>query len=246
MSPTASRPIPVRLMVVDDEPEIRGMIADGLGRDGYTISHCGDGRELDAALSAGPADLILMDVILPGEDGLAIARRLRASSPVPIIMLTGKDTIIDLIVGLEVGADDYLTKPFDMRELRARIRAVLRRAATRARHLPQPTPEGLVCFGAVFLDREAHCLRDGDGAVIRLTAGEFSMLDMFARNPNVVLSRDRLYEPAPGVGTESLDRCVDIRIARLRKKIEADASKPGIIRTVRNAGYIFVPPRDCA
>lgn len=234
-------------MIVDDEPEIRGWIADGLGREGFTVDRCADGRELDRALSAGPADLILLDVILPGEDGLSIARRLRAASAVPIIMLTGKDTIIDRIVSLEIGADDYLAKPFDLRELRARIRAVLRRSRPSVQAAAAaPALQGPVCFGKASFDPDSRCLRDGRGELVALTPCEFAMLDVFARNPNVVLSRERLLDPAPGLDLDTLDRSIDIRVARLRKKVEIDPSKPTVIRTVRNAGYIFVPPRQAA
>jgi len=255
MSATNSIPIPAtpaqmsvpRLMIVDDEPEIRGWIADGLGRDGFCVDRCADGTELDKALSASPADLILLDVILPGEDGLSIARRLRAKSAVPIIMLTGRDSIIDRIVSLEIGADDYLAKPFDLRELRARIRAVLRRSRPGVQlSVATPAPQGPVSFGKAFFDPDARCLRDGSGEPVALTPTEFAMLELFARNPNVVFSRERLLEPTPGVDPDALDRSIDIRIARLRKKVEIDPSKPAVIRTVRNAGYIFVPPRQAA
>jgi DNA-binding response OmpR family regulator len=233
-------------MVVDDEPEIRGWIADGLGREGYAVDPCANGRELDAALSAGPVDLILLDVILPGEDGLSIARRLRAAGTIPIIMLTGRDTIIDRIVGLEIGADDYLAKPFDLRELRARIRAVLRRSRPGTSSATEQDPRGPIAFGKASFDPDTRCLRDGCGELIALTPTECAMLELFARNSNVVLSRERLLDPQPGLGPEALDRSIDIRIARLRKKVEIDPSKPTVIRTVRNAGYIFVPPRQDA
>jgi DNA-binding response OmpR family regulator len=233
-------------MIVDDEPEIRGWIVDGLGRDGYSVDPCANGSELDAALSAGPADLILLDVILPGEDGLSIARRLRAVSGIPIIMLTGRDTIIDRVVGLEVGADDYLAKPFDLRELRARIRAVLRRSRPGASPAREQASQGPISFGKALFDPEARCLRDSCGELIALTPTECAMLELFGRNPNVVLSRERLLDPQPELELEALDRSIDIRIARLRKKVEIDPSKPTVIRTVRNAGYIFVPPRQAA
>jgi DNA-binding response OmpR family regulator len=235
-----------RLMIVDDEPEIRAWIVDGLGREGYAVDPCANSSELDAALSAGPADLILLDVILPGEDGLSIARRLRAASGIPIIMLTGRDTIIDRVVGLEVGADDYLAKPFDLRELRARIRAVLRRSHPEKSPAKERSAQGAISFGKAAFDTDARCLRDACGEVIALTPTECTMLELFARNPNVVMSRERLLEPQPEFEVDALDRTIDIRIARLRKKVEVDPSKPTVIRTVRNAGYIFVPPRHAA
>jgi two-component system phosphate regulon response regulator OmpR len=238
-----------RLVVVDDEPEIRGMVADYLGKSGYAVSRCANGAELDSVLASGAADLILLDVFMPGEDGLSIARRLRASRKTPIIMLTAADDVVDRVVGLELGADDYMTKPFDLRELRARIRAVLRRAADET---PVPAAQmqietkatNLVSFGKVRLDLDRYCLVDREGGEHRLTATEFDLLATFARNPNRVLSRDRLLDLAGGRELEPFDRSIDIRIARIRKKIEADPAKPQVIKTLRGVGYTFVPPRD--
>ena len=169
-----------RLVVVDDEAEIRAMVADYLCKNGFAVRRCASGKELDNALAAGPADLVVLDVSMPGEDGISIARRLRASTKTSIIMLTGSHDVVDRIVGLEVGADDYLTKPFDLRELRARIRAVLRRGgvvvpedgAVASANLPRK----LATFGRVLLDLERHCLVDRDGETFRLTASEFDML----------------------------------------------------------------------
>lgn len=237
-------PVPARIVVVDDEVEIRSMIADYLDRDGYSVLRCGSGRELDTVLQSGPADLIVLDVSMPGEDGLSIARRLRVAGPVPIIMLTALDDVVDRIVGLEVGADDYLTKPFDLRELRARVRAVLRRAGSAAAEPPLAGDVGeLVPFGKVFLDRERRCLTDDEGTSRRLTATEFDLLLAFAANPNRVMSREQLLDTGHARGDAPFDRSIDIRITRLRKKVEVDASKPQVIRTVRGAGYMFVPSR---
>jgi DNA-binding response OmpR family regulator len=238
-----------RVIVVDDEPDIRAMIADYLGRDGYAVSRCASGAELDVTLQSGAADLVVLDVSLPGEDGISIARRLRAAGTTSIIMLTALDDVVDRIVGLEVGADDYLTKPFDLRELRARVRAVLRRAAVASDavatdyRLP-PADEKLFPFGKVCLDLDGHCLIDGDGIEQRLTATEFDLLVAFARNPNRVMSRDQLLDTNYGRDEDPFDRSIDIRITRIRKKVEVDASKPQVIKTVRGAGYIYVPPRD--
>jgi two-component system OmpR family response regulator len=237
-----------RLVVVDDEAEIRAMVADYLGKNGFAVRRCASGKELDTALASGPADLVVLDVSMPGEDGISIARRLRASTKTSIIMLTGSDDVVDRIVGLEVGADDYLTKPFDLRELRARIRAVLRRGGVVVQengHGVQAngTPCKLASFGKVALDLERHCLVDCGGETRRLTASEFDMLSIFAANPNRVISRERLLDTA-GVGDgEPFDRAIDIRIARIRKKIENDPATPQVIKTVRGAGYIYVPPR---
>ena len=234
----------LRFIVVDDEPDIRHMLCDYLGREDVTVDCCANATELDAALDAGPADLIVLDVLIPGEDGISIARRLRAAGSVLIIMLTALDDVIDRLVGLEIGADDYLTKPFDLRELAARVRAVLRRAAPAApESFPAPPTRGeRVGFGRVWLDLGDRCLTDGAGATIAITATEFALLEVFARNPNTILSRARLLDLDEGAG----ERCIDIRIARLRKKIELDPAKPRVIRTVRNAGYIYIPPRSLA
>jgi len=218
------------------------MVAEYLDRDGYAVVSCASGDELDAVLESGAMDLVLLDVNMPGEDGLSIARRLRGGSQLPIIMLTARDDIVDRVVGFEVGADDYLTKPFDLRELRARVRAMLRRAAAASRASVQAANVSLVPFGKVWLDLEAHCLRAAGGAEVRLTSSEFNLLAAFARAPNRVLSRDQLMEFAPGSDRDPFDRAIDIRVTRIRKKIEVEPTKPQVIRTVRNAGYIYVPP----
>jgi DNA-binding response OmpR family regulator len=246
--PTEPTRGPARLIVVDDEPELRGLVADYLARDGHRVNACAGGAELDRALCSGPADLLILDVAMPGEDGLSIARRLRATRPMPILMLTALDDVVDRVVGLEVGADDYLTKPFDLRELRARVRAMLRRAAPPAPAAAEPEPPPAptlrrVPFGRVQLDLDGRCLRDPCDREIRLTATEFELLEAFASNPNRILSRDRLYDLAAGRERDPLDRTVDIRVTRLRKKVETDAAKPTVIRTVRGAGYMYVPAR---
>lgn len=234
-----------RLIVVDDEPGIRAMVADYLGRDGYSVCRCASGTELDAVLKSGPADLVVLDVSMPGEDGISIARRLRAAGTTPIIMLTALDDVVDRVVGLEVGADDYLTKPFDVRELRARVRAVLRRGGVAAETgCASGLAQGLIPFGKTSLDAERHCLVDRDGGIQRLTASEFDLLTTFAKNPNRVLARDQLLECRSGRDGDPFDRAIDIRIARIRKKIEADPAKPQAIKTVRSAGYMYVPPRN--
>jgi DNA-binding response OmpR family regulator len=233
-----------RLLVVDDEPEICDLVADFLGRAGYTVEPCCSGAELDAALAAASADLVLLDISMPQEDGLSIARRLRASGSTPIMMLTQFDSVLDRIVGYEVGADDYLAKPFEPRELLARVRAMLRRAAlTRETPATAEADAAFACFGKVSLDRAGHCLVDRAGARTKLTATEYHLLDMFARNANRVLTRDRLFNDMPDRDGGRIERAVDIRITRLRRKIEVDPAKPVVIRTIRNVGYIYVPPR---
>ena len=230
-----------RILVVDDEADIRHLICDFLSKDGYELCACSGADELDAALGQGPADAVILDITMPGEDGLSIARRLRANSCLSIIILTALDNVVDRIVGLEIGADDYVAKPFDVRELRARVRAVMRRAGR-----IQSSDAGRRCervnFGAAFLDLESRELLGADGSEIHLTATEFDLLVAFSKNPNRVLSRDQLLDVAPGRDCESFDRAIDIRVNRIRKKIEQNPSKPQVIKTVRSAGYMFVPP----
>jgi two-component system, OmpR family, response regulator len=233
-----------KVVIVDDEPGIRVMVADYLCKDGYHVSHCASGEELRQRLSSSPADLVLLDIQLPGEDGITIARRLRAECSTPIIMLTGLDDIVDRVVGLEIGADDYVTKPFDLRELRARVRAVLRRSGSKAKETRANGNDNLVCFGKVCLDLDRRVLLDKAGGEIRLTPTEFDLLAAFARAPNRVLSREFLLDNAPARDRDSFDRAIDIRVTRIRKKVEDDPAKPQVIRTVRSAGYIFVPPRQ--
>jgi DNA-binding response OmpR family regulator len=241
-----------RLIVVDDEPDLRGMIAEFLGKHGFLVRTAADGRELDKHLAGGAADLLILDVNMPGEDGLAIARRIRAGSTVPILMLTAADDIVDRVVGLEMGADDYLTKPFDLRELRARVRALLRRAASPAAAIttpsadPPPKPElgrSRVAFGHLMLDLDAHALIAADGTELALAGTEFNLLEAFARHPNRVLSREQLLDLAHNGDGEVFDRSIDIRIARIRRKIEQDPANPQTIKTIRGAGYMFVPAK---
>jgi two-component system phosphate regulon response regulator OmpR len=234
------------VVVVDDEPEIRAMLADYLALHGFTVEPCADGAALDEALKRTTPDVIVLDVRMPGEDGLSIARRLRAESDVPILMLTAADDIVDRIVGLEMGADDYLTKPFDLRELRARRRALIRRSRAGPPAAPPAPAAAAHCvpFGRVVLDLDAHCLVSPDGTAAKLTAMEFDLLAVFARHPNRVLSRSVLLDLAHDRAEEPFDRSIDIRIARLRKKIENDPTRPEVLRTVRGAGYMFVPPKS--
>jgi two-component system phosphate regulon response regulator OmpR len=228
------------------------MIAEYLGRHGFAVRTAADARELDAQLAGDFPDLLILDINMPGEDGLSVARRLRIRSQVPILMLTAADDVIDRVVGLEVGADDYLTKPFDLRELRARVRALLRRATTPVAESPAstsvPPPAVLespsrIRFGRLLLDLDAQRLIAPDGSEQSLTAMEFDLLAAFARNPNRVLSRDRLLDLAHNRSSEAFDRSIDIRVARIRRKVEADPAKPQVIKTVRGAGYMFAPAR---
>ena len=230
-----------RLMVVDDEPGLRTMIADYLRRHGFTVDAAADGTGLDACLEKGMPDLLILDVNMPGEDGFAIARRIRARSDVPILMLTAADVVVDRVVGLELGADDYVTKPFDLRELRARIQAVLRRNLRVADPSPAQPSSSAVRFGDLLLDLDARQLVQADGSEVALTAMEFDLLAAFAANPNKVLSRERLLDLAHNRGSEPFDRSIDIRVTRIRRKVERDPAKPELIKTMRGAGYMFVP-----
>ncbi len=231
------------IIVVDDEPEICEMLADYLGHAGFRVSTAGDGVALRRLLEDQAADLVILDINMPGEDGLSLARYLRANTKIGIVMLTAAGEVVDRIVGLEMGADDYLPKPVDMRELLARVRAVLRRMEAKPERAAEAEAAGAkkVCFGACQLDLDAHRLYDAAGEEVPITSMEYDLLKAFAEHPNRVLSRDQLLDLAHNRDWEPFDRSIDIRIARLRRKVEADPSKPQVIKTVRGAGYIFVP-----
>jgi DNA-binding response OmpR family regulator len=238
-----------QIIVVDDEPGLREMVGEYLSNHGFIVRAAESGVALDALLAERPADLVLLDVNLGAEDGFAIARRLRTSRPtLPIVMLTAMGEVVDRVVGLELGADDYITKPFDLRELRARIRTVLRRAgpSTPAATSRKSRERELVSFGLKTLDLSKRCLIDAEGQEEKLTAMEFELLRAFARNPNRVLSRDQLLDLAHQRSMDPFDRSIDIRITRIRRKIEIQADKPEIIKTVRGSGYIFLPPKTGA
>jgi DNA-binding response OmpR family regulator len=230
-----------RLVIVDDEPEIRAMVADYLGQHGFIVAAAAGGAELDAILAKGKPDLVILDVNMPGENGFAIARRLRAKSDIPLLMLTAADDVVDRVVGLELGADDYVPKPFNLRELRARIDAILRRVAGPRTTRGTEAARAIVRFGELSLDLDARKLLRPDGGELELTAMEFDLLAAFAHNPNRVLSRERLLDLAHNRDIEPFDRSIDVRIARLRHKVERDPSKPLLIKTMRGAGYMFVP-----
>ena len=238
-----------QIIVVDDEPELCELIVEYLGRNGFQVCAAHSGSDLDTCLATRGAGLIVLDVNMPGEDGFSIARRLRATSAVPILMLTSACDVVDRVVALEMGVDDYLTKPFDLRELRARIRTILRRsgggaiAPTLATGIAEP-PRRLVPFGLLQLDAETRCLYRADGSEVHLTSMEYDLLQVFADNPNRVLTRDRLLDLANRSDRDPFDRSIDIRVTRLRRKVEADPTKPSAIRTVRGSGYMFVPTKS--
>jgi two-component system phosphate regulon response regulator OmpR len=229
-----------RILVVDDDPELRRLLSDYLTDVGFEVDLAGDGEQMRRAIARGMPDAIVMDLMLPGTDGLALTREVRAASTVPILMLSARGEEIDRVVGLEVGADDYLAKPFSPRELLARLRALLRRAKAPVAQ----ASEGLV-FGHYRLDPAARRLLK-DGAEVDLSSAEFDLLKVFAERPGRVLSRDVLLDLLKGYEREPFDRTVDIRVGRLRRKIEPDPANPVFIRTVRGEGYLFNPRGDQA
>ena len=228
------------VLVVEDDEGIRAMLAEYLGTHGYAVAQAADGASMRAALAREVPDVVLLDVHLPGEDGLTLARFLRERHDVGIVMVTGASDVVDRVAGLEVGADDYVTKPFDLRELRARIKSVLRRVRERPA-VTAPAASARVPVGAGMLDLASRALYDATGAEVPLTAMEFDLLRVFIERPRQVLSRDQLLTLTRNREWEPFDRSIDIRIARLRRKIEADPDRPQAIRTVRGAGYMFVP-----
>jgi DNA-binding response OmpR family regulator len=231
------------ILVVDDEPDIRETVQDYLELHGFAVTQADGGEAMRAAVADQEIDLVLLDINMPGEDGLSLARFLREQSDIPVVMLTAAGEVVDRIVGLEMGADDYLAKPVDLRELLARVKAVLRRFQKARATAGQAAEEAQrkVRFGKLSLDLDAHKLFDNDGNEVPLTSMEYDLLKAFAEHPNRVLSRDQLLDMAHKRGWEPFDRSIDIRIARIRRKIEPDPSKPQVIKTVRGAGYIFSP-----
>ena len=233
-----------RIVVVDDDPDLRDLLIGYLTREGFAVSGAENGRDMDAVLAETGGDLILLDLMLPGEDGLSIARRLRQTSQIPIIMLSARGDDVDRIVGLEVGADDYVAKPFNPRELLARIRAVLRRrepgAAQPGGAEEEAGGDDVFDFGPYRLDlRTRELLKEG--VPVPLTGGELDLLGALAGHPNRVLDRDRLLDLLKGYERSPFDRSIDVQIARLRAKIEPDTKRPRYIRTVWGKGYMFTP-----
>ena len=228
------------LLVVDDDREIRDLLSRFLARHGYRVTAARNGREMHQALADWAIDLIVLDLMLPGEDGLELCRELRARSAVPVIMLTAMGEETDRIVGLELGADDYLTKPFNSHELLARVRAVQRRAADRP---PRPgrADGSAMRFAGWTLNLAQRRLESPDGVRVDLTSGEFDLLSALAEHPQRVLGRDQLLDLTRGRAASLFDRSVDVQIGRLRRKIEADPKEPQLIKTVRGGGYIFTP-----
>ena len=243
------------IAVVDDEKPARDMVGDYLRMHGFSVTLCEGGASLRQAIAAQIPDLIVLDLNMPEEDGLSIIRDLKQRTSVPIIMLTATASAIDRVVGLELGADDYLAKPCELRELLARIRSVLRRStggqqpATAAEAAPgtgRTAESARVRFGTKWLDHDTRALRDDQGNEHPLTASEYGLLKVFAANPKRVLSRDRLLELANARDAEAFDRAIDLRIMRIRRKIEPDPARPSVIRTVRGGGYLFSPSGEAS
>ncbi len=226
------------LLVVDDDRDIRTLVAQFLTKHGYRVTAVRDGAEMMKALDGARIDLIVLDLMLPGEDGLSLCRRLRATSSIPIVMLTAMGEETDRIVGLEMGADDYLAKPFSPRELLARVKAVLRRVSA-----PQPVADGatVLRFEGWSLDLTKRELRSADGVLVQLSAGEYDLLVAFVEHPQRVLTRDQLLDLARGRTAVPFDRSIDVQVSRLRRKIEPDPAEPALIKTVRGGGYLFTP-----
>ncbi len=226
------------------------MLRRYLTEEGLRVFEAGDGAAMRAALESERIDIVLLDLVMPGEDGLSLARDIRRHSEVPIIMITGKGDLIDRVVGLEAGADDYIAKPFHLREVLARIRTVSRRTRLQPAAAPAPAPdsgagpapgpdEAVLAFDGWTLDMPRRDLRSPDGTPVALTAAEFELLRAFLLHPNRVLGRGQLMDLAKGREWAAYDRTVDTQVMRLRKKIEADHANPTLIKTVRGAGYLF-------
>lgn len=229
----------IRILVCDDELDVREMLQEYLGKRGYAVTTASNAEQLRAVLSSGDVDLIVLDINMPAEDGLTALRNLRLEDTTPVIMLTAAGDAVDRIIGLEMGADDYLGKPVDLRELEARIKAVLRRNPVDSAQTKRAP--GTANFGECVLDIEAAKLVGADGNEVPLTAMEFNLLKLFAENKGRVLNRDQILEQAHDRSWDPFDRSIDIRISRLRRKIETHPDKPAIIKTVRGIGYVYDP-----
>ena len=228
------------ILIVDDQREICDLVQEYLSSEGYRVSTAHDGAGMRRVIAQDPVDLVILDLMLPGEDGLTLARSLREESSVGIIILTGRGETADRIIGLEMGADDYLPKPFHLRELLARVKSVLRRASTRSADR-QAASRARARFAGWNLDLSTRELLSPSGEEVRLTTGEFDLLTAFVNNANQVLTRDRLLDLARNREAGPFDRTIDVQVGRLRRKLEDDPQRPTMIKTVRGSGYIFTP-----
>jgi two-component system, OmpR family, response regulator len=227
-----------RILVVEDDPTIGSLLAGFLGEHGYRVLLAAESREMDRILATQRVDLLILDIMLPGEDGLSICRRVRATDTVPVIILTARSSEIDHVVGLEMGADDYLTKPFGTQELLARIRALFRRIEA-PRPVGQARWAATIRFSGWALDLRRRVLHDPAQIRVLLTAAEYRLLVAFCERPNRTLNREQLLDLTRERGSEVNDRCIDIQVSRLRRKIERDPRMPELIQTVRAGGYVF-------
>ena len=234
------------ILIVDDHHEIRELVARVLGREGFRTSAVADGKAMRKALADGRFDLILLDLMLPGEDGLSLCRAIRADSNIPIIMLTAKGEEVDKVIGLEMGADDYLSKPFGSRELVARIRAVLRRGASEPARAAKTSTARRYRFDRWVLDTETRDLLRADGVTIPLSTGEYDLLLVLVERPQRVLNREQLLDLAHGRAAVAFDRSIDTQVSRLRRKLELDAADPKLIKTIWGGGYMFTPTVDAS
>ena len=230
-----------KLLVVDDDPELRELTQAYLVKNGFIVNTVESSVGMDEFLATNDVDLLILDLMLPGEHGLAIAKRLKKKKDLPIIIVSAQGEDIDRIVGLEIGADDYLPKPFNPRELLARIRAVLRRSSGKLEE--KETESSRLVFNDFELDLNAHSLSRG-GEKVSLTSGEFDLLALLAANPNRVLHRDTILDKLTGAERSPFDRSIDVRVTRLRGKLEFDPSKPELIKTIWGKGYMFCPSQD--
>ena len=232
-----------RVLIVDDDEDIRSLLEEYLRKNDFDAHAVGDGMAMWEALAVKPASLVVLDLMLPGEDGLSLCRQLRARSQVPVLMLTARGEAADRILGLEMGADDYLAKPFDPRELLARIRSILRRAKSLPTDTEVDVPETFR-FSGWQLDTRARNLCAPDGVVVPLSGAEYRLLLIFLQNPNVVLSREQLSNFTFGRDPDPLDRTIDMQVSRLRERLREQAREPEIIKTVRGKGYVFASRVD--
>jgi two-component system, OmpR family, response regulator len=235
------------ILVVDDDARIRQMLMRYFEDEGYRVTAVGDGAGMRAELRANAVDIILLDLSLPGgQDGFDLAREVRATSDIPIIMLTGRDDVLDRIIGIELGADDYIAKPFHLREVHARLKSILRRRQPPRPAAMQPAEADnqTIRFEGWHLDRNRRQLKNPDDVEVELTTGEFEMLCAFIDHPGRVMTRDFLMDVTRGRHLEAFDRTIDAQIVRLRRKIEADAKHPQLIKAVRGVGYVFTGKID--
>jgi two-component system OmpR family response regulator len=229
------------ILIVDDDAEIRSLLGRYLQKNGLRTTAVGDGRAMWQALAQGAFDLIVLDLMLPGDDGLTLCRDLRAKSDIPVIMLTARGDETDRIVGLEMGADDYLPKPFSARELLARIKVILRRARSLPHNLrPETAPQ--LHFGGWVLDTTHRHLVSPQGVVTAISGAEYRLLRIFVSHPNRVLNRDQLVELTQGKEADPLDRSIDVQVSRLRQRLADDPRDPRLIKTVRGEGYVLAVP----